>query len=169
MVNYFKLFNIKEAFLINQSELKQQFLLLSKKYHPDFFVNATEDEKEEALQISAAINKGYKILSNSVSTMEYVLELNGIKEKDEKYNLPQDFLMEMMELNEQIMDAKLEQNKDVLSNCLTKIETIKDDIYKPIKTYVETYNENLYSQEGLLQVKDYFFKLKYLERLTQNI
>jgi molecular chaperone HscB len=57
----------------------------------------------------------------------------------------------------------------VLNECYKQIDVIKSEIYKPIKDYVETYNENLYSQEGLLQVKEYFFKLKYIERLKQHI
>ncbi len=169
MTNYFKLFNIGESFIVNAAELKRQFLLLSKQYHPDFFVAASDSEKEEALQLSASINKAYKILSNVNSTIEYVLALNGILEKDEKYNLPQDFLMEMMEINEQLIDAKLDNDVATLETLRTQISNLQTKIYAPIKDYIETYNENLYSQEGMLQVKEYYFKMKYLERLKESL
>jgi molecular chaperone HscB len=167
--NYFKLFGISEAFVIDQVALKQQFLLLSKKYHPDFFVNSSEIEKEEALQKIATINKGFKILSNTNETIEYVLLLNGILNPSEKYNLPNDFLLEMMELNEKIADAKFENYAVALESCKNEIETIETAIYANVKDYIEKYNESFYSQEGLLQVKEYFFKHKYVNKLKQEL
>jgi molecular chaperone HscB len=74
-----------------------------------------------------------------------------------------------MELNEKIADAKFENYAVALESCKNEIETIETAIYANVKDYIEKYNESFYSQEGLLQVKEYFFKQKYVNKLKQEL
>jgi hypothetical protein len=48
--------------------------------------------------------KGLKILQDRDQTIKYVLQLKGLLEEEEKYQLPPDFLMEMMEMNEKLLE-----------------------------------------------------------------
>ncbi len=64
------------------------------------------------LERSSVVNKAYKTFSNDDDTLKYFLEIKGLLQEDEKYELSPQFLMEMMELNEQLMevdDSSLEE------------------------------------------------------------
>ncbi|MFY7963902.1 MAG: iron-sulfur cluster co-chaperone HscB C-terminal domain-containing protein [Chitinophagaceae bacterium] len=148
--------------------MKQQYFQLSRKYHPDFVSNGTDEEKEEALQTSSLVNKAYKIFNNQDETIKYVLQLKELLIEEEKFALPNDFLMEMMELNEQLMDAKMEDDKEAIENCQLLIANWQNKVYEPVKEIVES---NIFSdipQEKLLQVKEYYFKKKYISRILDS-
>ena len=61
-MNYFELFEIPVSLIVDQNKLSSQYFALQKKYHPDFFTNATEEEQGEVLEKSSMINKGFKTL-----------------------------------------------------------------------------------------------------------
>ena len=101
-MNYFELFDIPVSLNVDAGSLTKKYFELQKKFHPDFYTQAGEAEQEEALEKSSAINKALKVLQNKDSTIKYVLQLKGLLEEEEKYPLPPDFLMEVMELNENL-------------------------------------------------------------------
>lgn len=168
-MNYFQLFEVEETFIINQAKLKQQYFALSKKFHPDYFGEASDAEKENALQQTAIINKAYKTLSHPFTTIQYILELNGLVEAEEKYNLPHDFLMEMMELNEALGDAKIADDKIRIDKIKQQIVQLNEELYTNIKPILESYSKAAKAQEILLPVKEYFYKKKYLNRILDSI
>jgi molecular chaperone HscB len=87
-------------------------------------------------------------------------------QEEEKYELSSDFLMEVMEINEAIMDAEVYTSK---SDLLEKIETLESEIYAPVKNSIENYQEGVTSEAELLQVKDYYFKKKYIDRIKREL
>ncbi len=168
-MNYFERFDLPVSFCPDQQLLKKKFFALSRQYHPDFFTQENENDQAEALEMSSEVNKGYKILQNSNETIKYVLQLKGMLEEDEKYILQSDFLMEMMELNEQLMDAKMEGNATELASIKQEIATKESEIYLPVKQIIEASEDRNTADDDLLLVKDYYFKKKYLARILDTI
>ena len=164
-MNYFELFNLPVAFKVDLVQLRQAFMDIQRASHPDKFAQGTEMEQEMALENSAIANKAFSLLSNKELILPYVLEISGTIVADEKYNLPPDFLMEMMDFNEAWMDAETEQEKQTIIN---QINTIKNEILKPISKYLEANSTADIPQEGMLQIKDYYFKKKYLDRILED-
>ncbi|MBS1755352.1 MAG: Fe-S protein assembly co-chaperone HscB [Ferruginibacter sp.] len=157
-MNYFELFDLPVSFNFDRRKLALKYFEMQKKYHPDFFVNASEQEKEEALEISTQLNKALKILKNEDETIKYVLQLKGLLEEEEKYKLPPDFLMEMMELNEELDN-----------NTAKKIEALEADLYSEVKPVLENYIDTNYNTPGLLKLKEYYYKKKYLHRILDRL
>ena len=87
-------------------------------------------------------------------------------EEEEKYELPPAFLMEVLEINEQLMDAGDEPVKDSLELTIKDLQT---NIYEPVKEIVENYKEGSTTEEELLQVKEYYYKKKYLDRIYRQL
>ena len=56
-MNYFELFEMPVSLSVAQNELPLKYFSLQKKYHPDFFSNADEEEQAEMLEKSSMINK----------------------------------------------------------------------------------------------------------------
>ena len=98
-MNYFELFEIPVSFNVDKTLLAKKYFELQKKYHPDFFSQGSEAEQEEALERSSQVNRALKIFKHPDETIKYLLQLKGLLEEEEKYQLPPAFLMDMMELN----------------------------------------------------------------------
>ena len=86
-MNYFESFEIPIALQVDISKLKPKFYALSRQYHPDFFTNKDEAMQAEALERSSALNKAFKTFGNASETIKYVLQLKGLLEEEEKYQL----------------------------------------------------------------------------------
>ncbi len=164
-MDYFELFNIPVSLSVDKDSIKKKFYELSRKYHPDFYSQASEEEHADVLEKSAMINKAFKTFNDGGETIKYVLQLKGLLEEEEKYQLPKDFLMEVMDVNEQLTDAKMAGDETLLQSIKQEIANLKIAIYEPVESIVEHYKEGITIQEELLQVKEYYFKKKYLDRM----
>jgi molecular chaperone HscB len=160
-MDYFELFGLPQSLSIDKSRLAQRYFELQKKYHPDFYTTATEAEKEEVLEKSAFINQALKTLQNSDATIAYVLQQKGLLEAEEKYPLPPDFLMEMMELNEELTDAGTVPEE--------RLVAAESGLYEDVRHIVENYDTASTTEAELLQVKEYYYKKKYLQRIRERI
>lgn len=152
---------------VDKSELPKKYFELSRKFHPDFFVNATPAEQLQALEITASLNKAFKTFQNPDETIKYVLQFKGLLEEEEKYQLPPDFLAEVLDINEQLMDAS--DNPEIKVNLQSAIDNLQAEIYEPVKKIIEYYQEGVTTEKELLQVKEYYYKKKYLHRLQEQM
>ena len=157
-MNYFELFGIPISIKMDKSTLALKYFELQKKYHPDFFVQGTEAEQAEALEQSSDINKALKTFKNESETIKYVLQLKGLLEEEEKYQLSSTFLMEMMTLNEEFSD-----------NSASQVADIEKQLYSEVAPIIENYNDASITNAQLLQLKEYYYKKKYLHRILDRI
>lgn len=165
-MTYFELFDIPVQLKVDTTTLSKTFFELSRKYHPDFFANDTDEKQAEVLEKSAQLNKAWKTFQNTDATIKYVLMEKEFLEEEEKYELPPAFLMEVMDINEQIMDAEDAAATKDLDQIITDLQT---EIYEPVAKIVEDYKEGTTTKEELLQVKEYYYKKKYLDRIRQQL
>ena len=49
------------------------------------------------------------------------------------------------------------------------INNLQSEIYEPVKEIVEHYQEGVTTEKELLQVKEYYYKKKYLHRIQQQL
>jgi molecular chaperone HscB len=156
-MNYFELFELPVSFIVDSSQLARKYFELQKKYHPDFFTRSNEADQAEALDISSQLNKGLKTLKDPDETIRYVLQLKGLLEEEEKFQLPPEFLMEMMELNEELNASSAQQIKD-----------LEDTLFKQVQPILESYSAATPTAD-LLKVKEYYYKKKYLQRILDRM
>jgi molecular chaperone HscB len=155
-MNYFELFEIAESPFINNTELNQKYIALQRKFHPDFYTTGTEAEQEDAELQSAAVNKAYSIFKDEHKTMGYFLEQKGLVTTDEKYELPKDFLMEVMELNEMLEEE----------NSNEKLKAFENELAQDITT-IQT--KTIFTQAELHTIKEFYYKKKYLQRILERL
>ena len=160
-MNYFELFDIPESFKVDKRGLTKKYFELQKKFHPDYFGTASNDEQDVALDTSSEINKAYKTFQSPDETIRYVLQLKGLIEEEEKYTLPPSFLMEVLELNEMKMDGATQEKINTSANLL------QNEIYNDVASIIDNYKDENTSNEELLQVKAYYYKKKYIDRLLK--
>lgn len=160
-MNYFDLFGFPEAPMVDKTHVAKTYFQLQKSHHPDFFTQANEAEKEAALEQSAHINKAFTVFQDQEKTLEYYLQLKEIIVTDEKYQLPPDFLMEMMELNESLLTKTPETASD-------EIALLEAQLYNEIAPILK--DSALYGDAGSLQqLKAYYYQKKYLKRILDRL
>jgi molecular chaperone HscB len=160
-MNYFELFGLPIGFQVDTQKMRLSFFEIQKASHPDKFVQASTEQQELALESTAIANKAFTLLNNKELVLPYVLEITGNLVQDEKFALSPDFLMEMMELNEAWMDA----DEEAKQNIITQVNNLKDEIIQPIKGFLEIDSIDTLSKEAMLQIKEYYYKKKYLDRI----
>ncbi len=168
-MNYFELFEIPVSLQIDKATLPKKYFELSRKYHPDFYTSAPEAEQAEMLEKSSMVNKAYKTLQQPDELIKYVLQLKGLLQEEEKYDLAPDFLMEVMEINEELMDVEPGADLSHIEELESRITQLENDIYEPVIPVVEHYQEGITTPQELLQVKEYYFRKKYLHRILDKI
>ena len=161
-MNYFDWFELSPGFFPDQALLKKKYYALSRQYHPDFYVQQGEAAKLEAEEKLQEVNKAYATLSNPVKTMAYLLQETVGLPEDEKFTLPPDFLMEMMELNEAMQEAETEEAKEEVRE---QIVAQQQSLYEQVEPIMANYQAGITTPEALLQVKQYYYQQKYLQRL----
>ena len=166
-MNHFEIFGLPIELKVNKTDLPKRFFELSRKFHPDFYANSTPSEKEKALEITANLNKAFKTFQSEDDTIKYALQLKGLLEEEEKYQLPPDFLMEVLEINEKVMDA--EDDPNLKLHLQSAIDNLQTDIHEPVKEIIEHYQDGITTEKELLQVKEYYYKKKYLHRIQQQL
>ena len=164
-MNYFELFDLPIGFQVDTAKLRAAFMDIQKASHPDKFTQASEEAQNEALEKSAVANKAFTLLNNRDKILPYVLEITGFLEAEEKYALQPDFLMEMMELNEAWMEADSEAEKNKVKQ---QVQSIQNEILTPVKALLEAPSIDTSTKEGLLQIKEYYYKKKYLDRILAD-
>jgi molecular chaperone HscB len=103
-MNYFEVFGLPKVLNPDLKALERTFHELSRKYHPDYFTTAPAEERQKALQMTAALNDAYRTLRHPVRRVEHLLEIEGFKPDGSK--VPQSFLMEIFEINEQLDEVR---------------------------------------------------------------
>lgn len=157
-MNYFELFNLPVTIKVDKAILSKKFIELQKQFHPDFFTLATDEEQADALEKSSELNKALQILKSEELTLHYILKQKGVLEDDEKYQLPQDFLMEVMDLNEGLNNESAKQ-----------INAFENSIYADVKELMVHYDNETITAKELAILKEYYFKKKYLQRILERL
>lgn len=164
-MTYFELFEIPFALHVDAQQLSKKYFELSRKYHPDFHTHADDSSQEQALEMTSLLNKAWKTLKDPQATLRYALTLKGLLDAEEKHQLSADFLMEMMEINEQLSEEDA-ASYPTIAEALAKMEQA---IYEPVKATIKDYTDDNISREQLLEVKEYYFRKKYLDRIRQRL
>jgi molecular chaperone HscB len=162
-MNYFELFEIPISLIINKNILTKKYYELSKLYHPDKFSNTNSIEIEIAENKTAEINKAYSILQKQDSIIYYILTLHNILNEEDKNQLSNDFLMKMMDLNEEIMELDA-NDKQAKEKIIDKIKNLNEIIELEID-YLKLSAKLVLSEEDLQTLKNYYLKKKYLSRI----
>jgi len=160
-MNYFELFSLPERPIIDRSVLSKKFFELQRKFHPDYHTDDTENEQLDILELSSAVNKAYAIFKDDQKTIAYYLQTKGFLEEEEKYNLPADFLMEMMEVNELLDDGEIAKVKALIADTEARMDLQFHQI-------VANLSDNI-AQAEVLKIKDYYFRKKYLRRILDRL
>ena len=76
--DYFSFFGLPRRLAVDAQDLEQRFRDLSRKFHPDYYYNASPSERLASLERSSYLNDAYRALRNPVSRIEHLLAIEGL-------------------------------------------------------------------------------------------
>lgn len=108
--NPFTILNLPQQYEISPAEIKQATLKLLAVNHPDRVTDPADRDKAEL--VSAQINKASRILLDDESRANQLLTLSGGPDKDQDKSLPEGFLIEIMEIRQDMETALTSDNPE---------------------------------------------------------
>ena len=169
MTNYFTFFDLRPSPTLDEAALKRTYYANSKQFHPDFHTLADEATQQEVLEKSTLNNQGYKVLTDEDSRLRHLLEVRGVLGEEGTNQVPQDFLMEIMEVNEALMELEFEDDPLVREKVVGLIDQLEADLRETVTPVVRDYDDATATAADLEALKDYYLKRRYLLRLRQKI
>ena len=159
----FALLGLAPAFDLDLAALERAYFEKSKELHPDRFATAPAGERVAALTRARALNDAYKTLKKPVARAEYLLAQRGVVIADNERIDPAlgaAFLMEILELREELAEARAGGKLDVV--------TAKQTAMKARRTAVLATLPALFAAGDLVAVKNQLIVLRYLDRYLEE-
>lgn len=107
--DYFAFFGLPRQLVIDVQDLERRFRELSRKFHPDFYYNASPAERLASLERSSYLNDAYRALRNPVSRIEHLLAIEGLPSPSSESGtakVPPSLLEEVFALNEELDEIR---------------------------------------------------------------
>ncbi|KAA9339084.1 Fe-S protein assembly co-chaperone HscB [Hymenobacter busanensis] len=168
--DYFAFYELPESFLLDEKALKVKYYALSRQYHPDFHATAAPEEQQRMLDLSTQNTNAYRTLSDFDLRLQYILQRHGLLEEG-KQELPADFLMEVMELNEQLMELEFEPDPAVAAQVQAEVDRLENELETEVQPVLAGYTAlpNEQRPAALLQARTYYLKRRYLLRIRESL
>ena len=149
MNDHFERLGLPRRFSVDLAAIEREYLARSRQSHPDFHHGSTLAEQHASLQSSAGLNEAYLTLKDPYRRAEYLLQLLGGPSARAEKNLDQGFLMEMMDLREQIEEAQATKNQPELSRIETDLLARESTKMQQVATLFEKAEANANSPDTL--------------------
>lgn len=168
MINFFEFYGIPESFHPDVAHLKKKFYELSKQYHPDFYANEADEKQQDILELSTINNKAWQTLSDPAKRLEYILRQHELLADGAKPQLPSDFLMEMMDINERLMEV---DDAEQLSELNNEVMAVDGDINAQLDKLTAGYHtlDDTAKESRLNEILDLYYRQKYLLRIKESL
>ena len=143
LTDHFTLMNLPRRFDLDQRELHQVFIKLSRHSHPDHARGALPEVQELHMRVSASLNDAYRTLKDPLRRAEYLLELLGGESSAADKRVPDGFLETMMMMQEEIAHGRDTKDHDELERNARVLRTQKEGLMKRISTLFDEHQEAL--------------------------
>jgi len=107
--NYFAFLGLSRRLTIDAQDLEKRFRDLSRKFHPDYYYNATPAERLASLERSSYLNDAYRALKHPASRVEHLLAIEGLPPAASEAGtakVPPSLLEEVFALNEELDEIR---------------------------------------------------------------
>ncbi|MCC6548308.1 Fe-S protein assembly co-chaperone HscB [Candidatus Sumerlaeota bacterium] len=181
--DYFSIFGMTPRLSIDAEALRISFLELSRKYHPDFFANASDEEKRTSLQLSSEVNNAYKTLRDDQKRAEYMIGKFGSGIESNKNAVPPELLEEMFEIQEcgeALREARLGVDGMNLRAVEEKIAPLRTQVQATRKSLTEKLEQQFTqfdaaglqsdnAQKLLREIRLTLDRMNYLRTVLRNL
>ncbi|HEY1306689.1 MAG TPA: hypothetical protein VGF24_24215 [Vicinamibacterales bacterium] len=119
--DYFSFMGLPRKLTIMPADLERRFRDLSRKFHPDYFYNASPVERIASLERSSYLNDAYRALRSMPTRIEHLLAIEGmpsVKSDDSGAKVPPALLEDVFALNEELDEIRESRESGADSKAL---------------------------------------------------
>ena len=171
-MDYFALYDLPESFLPDLDALRTAYHRLSRQTHPDFFADAPPAEQQAALERATHNTDAYATLSDYDRRLAYLLRQHGrLGTGGEAPALAPEFLLAVMDLNEQVMDLEATPDATAAAQAAAAVTTLADDLEAGIAPTLAAYPtlSGAAREAALDRVLAYYLRRRYVVRLREQV
>jgi molecular chaperone HscB len=167
--SYFALLELPEHFALDPSELERRYREKSRHWHPDRFSRAPASERAAVLQRATELNEAYRTLRSDGKRAEYLLKLHGVDVSDEtkKPALDPMFLAEILELREELADARVEADTARLASIKARIDAERHQLAVKLTDGFRRLEQQ--DPAALSELTEIVFLQRYYQRFVDDI
>lgn len=159
--NYFQLFDLPEQYFLDESTLRGVYRELQRKTHPDKFTDAPKHEQLLAVQYAATINDAYDVLTSPLKRAIYMLTLRGVDLDEQSSSMDPAFLMEQMELREELEQAVHATDPE------TALEKVSEHLESELEKLQGAFNAQI--ETDLSGAEETVKKMQFLVKLESEV
>jgi len=130
--DYFSFMGLPRRLTIMPADLERRFRDLSRKFHPDYFYNASPAERIASLERSSYLNDAYRALRSMPTRIEHLLAIEGmpsVKSDESAAKVPPALLEEVFALNEELDEIRESRESGADSKALnTRLQSAREPI-----------------------------------------
>ena len=169
--DYFAFYGLPETFLPDETVLKRLYYAKSRETHPDFHATTAPENQAEMLRQATLNTDAYRTLSHPDQRMAYLLRQHGLLDEGKQEKLPPDFLMDMMDLNEQLMDLEMAPEPIAQTQIAAEVTALADTLDAGVQPVLAGYEQlpTDHRAAALQQICTYYLKKRYLLRIQQQV
>lgn len=102
----FAVLGLERRFALEPEALRKRLLRLSRVVHPDYFGGASAELRQRAERNAARLNRAFEVLSDDLARADWLIRALGGPAEGELRDMPRAFLMEVIEWNEALDEAR---------------------------------------------------------------
>jgi len=102
----FEALGLAPSYALDPAETRRRLLALSRALHPDFHSTAGPAARRRSEDNTAALNAAYRILADDALRADWLVKRLGGPDETEERSMPSEFLLEVLEWNEAIEEAR---------------------------------------------------------------
>ena len=169
--DYFAFYGLPESFRPDEAALKRLYYAKSRETHPDFHATSPPDYQADMLRQATFNTDAYRTLSDADQRMAYLLRHHGLLVDGQSGKLPSNFLMDVMDLNEQLMELEMDPDPTAVAPVAAEAQALADTLDAGIEPVLAGYEQLPadHRPTALQQVLTYYLKKRYLLRIQRQV
>ena len=165
-LNYYELLGLEPTYDVDVEDIRQKYFAVVREIHPDRLVADSAPTQRLSMRVSAQLNQAFQVLMDPVQRAEYLLELSGGKAASDDKQVPQQVLIDTLELREEIEEAKAGEDQASLERLRAQIQQRFDQTLQDICTLCR----QLPGDEKLRQdLRGELNAIRYLRKLLEQL
>ncbi|MFU2329779.1 co-chaperone HscB [Pseudomonas sp. NFX98] len=159
---HFALFELQPSFDLDLDQLATRYRELARSVHPDRFADASQSEQRLALEQSASLNEAYQTLKNPPKRARYLLALNGGELPLEVTVHDPEFLLQQMELREELEDLQDSADLKGVAVFKRRLKAAQDELNQ---SFAACWNDAAQREKAERLMR----RMQFLDKLTYEV
>jgi len=165
-LSHFDVLNLKESLLVDENDLRNHFYELSKKLHPDRFVNEPHPAPQYALRWTTALNRAYQTLKHREERTQYLInKYLGPSSTSAKLAIPAD----LAEAYFEVQDLLSEGQREPLLQFQKEIEKQLEESQTQWKNLAKIFDDSEDKIQALEALRKHEGREKYIRSMLNDI